>query len=46
MPVMITPAVQRDIERIADWYEGKREGLGVEFTDCVREAIDRIRLNP
>jgi toxin ParE1/3/4 len=45
-PVIITPAAERDIERIADWYERKREGLGVEFTDRAREAIDRIRVNP
>ena len=30
----------------AEWYEQQREGLGLEFTDRVLEAIDRIAEHP
>ena len=44
--VRITARAIRDIEVAADWYEQRKEGLGLEFTDKVLEAIDSIEHNP
>lgn len=29
-----------------DWYEGRREGLGVEFLTALDEVFDRLRETP
>jgi len=30
----------------ADWYDGRRSGLGVDFTTVVHDAIDDIVVDP
>ena len=46
MRVRLTKAARSDIKVAAEWYEEHREGLGLEFTDRVLEAIDRIAEHP
>lgn len=46
MKSLLTSAASRDIERVADWYEQRRDGLGLEFTDRVLDAIEAIERNP
>ena len=46
MRAILTLAARRDIEAAAEWYENQREGLGLEFTDRVLEAIEAIERNP
>jgi hypothetical protein len=43
---ILTIPARRDIETAAEWYENQREGLGLEFTDRVLEAIEAIERNP
>jgi len=45
-PVIIAPLAQGEIESAASFYEGRREGLGAEFTDRVAEALHSIELAP
>jgi plasmid stabilization system protein ParE len=45
-PVAVTRQAQTDIERAAEWYEARREGLGQEFVDRALEAIERIESHP
>ena len=46
MKSRLTPVALNDIERAADWYERKRVGLGLEFSERVLESIEKIELNP
>jgi len=46
IPSRLTPAAYDDIAQAAQYYEGKREGLGGQFIDRVLEAIDQIEQNP
>lgn len=46
MRVTLTQTARRDIESAAEWYEQHREGLGLEFTDCVLDAIEGIAEHP
>jgi hypothetical protein len=43
---VLTLRAASDIETDAHWYEAKREGLGMEFTERVLEGIEAIELNP
>ncbi len=45
-PVILTKVAEADIERVAVWYEERKEGLGAEFIDRVTETILRIGENP
>lgn len=45
-PVIITGKAQSEIDSAASWYEGRKEGLGGEFLDRVRETLERIETNP
>lgn len=45
-PVLISKQSQREIDAAADWYETRREGLGMEFADRVQDAIESIQINP
>jgi plasmid stabilization system protein ParE len=44
--VRITAQAARDIEKNAEYYEQRKEGLGLEFTDRVIEAIEAIERAP
>jgi toxin ParE1/3/4 len=46
LKAILTIPARRDIETAAEWYENQREGLGLEFTDRVPEAIEAIERNP
>jgi toxin ParE1/3/4 len=45
-PLIIRPEAEQDMGDGRDWYEGQREGLGVEFLTAVEEVFDRIRDTP
>jgi plasmid stabilization system protein ParE len=36
----------RQGERIEEWYEAEKRGLGDEFADTVEEALDRVAQFP
>jgi hypothetical protein len=44
-PVILTCIAKADVERVALWYEKRKEGLGAELVGRVREAIGRIGEN-
>jgi plasmid stabilization system protein ParE len=46
LKVSLTRTAKADVKAAAEWYEQQRDGLGLEFADCVLEAIDRISENP
>ena len=39
-------AAAADIEDAFLWYEGRREGLGNEFLDALRGAMDLVLVHP
>jgi hypothetical protein len=45
-PVIISGLAQGEIDRTAAWYENRKEGLGAEFLDRVKETLERIEANP
>jgi plasmid stabilization system protein ParE len=45
-PVILTGIAEADVERVAIWYEERKEGLGGQFVFRVRETIGRIAENP
>ena len=45
-PLILRPEVEQDIAEGRDWYEGQREGLGVEFLNAVDEVFGRISEMP
>jgi toxin ParE1/3/4 len=44
--VHIRPAALADIEQAARWYDGEQPGLGTDFAQTVRCAIDDLPSNP
>jgi hypothetical protein len=44
--VNVRPLAEADVREAAFWYEGKREGLGVEFTLELDSLYDRIAQSP
>ena len=44
-PVILPPA-KKDIKEAARWYEGRKVGLGKQFTQTVRKKIQFICQNP
>ncbi len=45
-PVRFTAVALREVDQVAAFYEGRKEGLGVEFYERVDEAVANIRQNP
>jgi toxin ParE1/3/4 len=45
-PIFIRRAAELDFERIEDWYEERRPGLGHQFRGAVDAVIARIADNP
>jgi toxin ParE1/3/4 len=45
-PLIIRPEAEQDMIEGRNWYEGQREGLGMEFLTAVEEVFDRIRETP
>lgn len=46
MTVSFLEAARRDLRAAVSYYEGQRPGLGREFREEVRAAIERIRALP
>jgi plasmid stabilization system protein ParE len=46
LPVILSPAADREFETAAEWYEEQRTGLGVRFVTAVQDALDRIGQMP
>ncbi len=44
--LIIKPAAEKDLLEIAQWYEEKKEGLGIQFLDSVDEKVETIQTNP
>lgn len=45
-PAVIRPRAEADLQEAKNWYDLRREGLGVEFVLAVRRAIRVLRDNP
>lgn len=46
MTVEYHPAVQRELEEIRDWYNGRIQGLGGEFIDEFERQVLKIAASP
>ena len=46
MSVRLSPSAYADVDRVFQWYETQRPGLGRQFVERVDEAIARIERNP
>jgi plasmid stabilization system protein ParE len=46
LPLILTPAAEADLAAAKAWYERQQRGLGIDFLQCVEEALDRIRILP
>lgn len=44
--VVYKPRAKEDVRKAFDWYEEKREGLGLEFLESLEETIARFQDNP
>jgi plasmid stabilization system protein ParE len=44
--LIIRPEAEQDIADGRDWYEGRQDGLGIEFLTAVDEVFDRICETP
>lgn len=45
-PVIIRPRAEADLQAAKQWYEERREGLGVELVLAARRALRVLRENP
>jgi len=45
-PVLVRRAAELDLERIEDWYDEQRPGLGREFRNAVDVTVARIADDP
>jgi hypothetical protein len=45
-PVSFSPLAKLEIDRAAQWFEDRKEGLGLEFYERVDEAAEKIERNP
>lgn len=45
-PVRITKLAQTEIDAAANWFERRKEGLGIQFYKRVAEAIEKVERNP
>lgn len=46
LPVVFRRAAIAEFDEAADWYEGRKNGLGEEFTAAVRRVLARIAADP
>ena len=44
--VVFRRIAKRDLDDATSWYEGRREGLGKEFSLAVEQEIQRIAVSP
>jgi len=45
LPIILSPAAEREVDAAADWYE-QEAGLGARFVTSVQETLDRIEQMP
>ena len=45
-PYVVRPAAAADIRRAYAWYQREREGLGEEFLEEVRAAMEAVLMTP
>jgi plasmid stabilization system protein ParE len=46
LPVVLRDEAQAEFDEAFDYYEGKKQGLGVAFAERVQEVFDRISAHP
>jgi len=46
MKVVMRDEANADLEEVFDYYQGEREGLGLEFLDEFRHGVERILEHP
>jgi plasmid stabilization system protein ParE len=46
MPLFVRPAAAADIDEAFVWYERQRAGLGDEFLETIRRAMQEIESSP
>ena len=44
--IQLRPIARLEFDEAVDWFEEKRPGLGIEFTDAVRDAFKSIARSP
>ena len=44
--VIVRPEAAREIQEAFDWYEGRGEGLGLEFLRAADACLSGVRRNP
>ena len=44
--VIVRPEAAREIQEAFDWYEGRGEGLGLEFLRAADACLSSVRRNP
>lgn len=44
--LVVRPQAEEELLGARDWYDGQRAGLGQEFVDDVREALDAVSTRP
>ena len=46
LPVVLRDEAQAEFDEAFDYYEGKKAGLGIAFSERVQEVFDRIGTTP
>jgi toxin ParE1/3/4 len=46
LPLIIRPEAEQDMQEGREWYDGQRDGLGLEFLDAVEKVLNRIEATP
>src|ERR1700750_2514070 len=45
-PVIVRPEAAREVQEAFDWYEGRSEGLGLEFLRAADACLAGVQRNP
>jgi plasmid stabilization system protein ParE len=45
-PLFLRPLARTEIQEAYEWYEERRQGLGEEFLDAVREVLEAVESAP
>ena len=46
LPLVMRRKARADFDEAFDWYEARRDGLGVEFAERVQAVFDRVSAFP
>jgi plasmid stabilization system protein ParE len=46
LQISVEPEAEADLLEAYEWYERRRQGLGVEFIDCVDDAFVQVSRRP